>query len=80
MTPDEIDKCKNDTLVFDGDFCINNALDFFWKLKAEERKVKYKIVDYNLQLHAHNASGFDTSIILNYLPCDKHIVDNIKNG
>ena len=31
-------------------------------------------------MHAHNGNGFDTWIILNNLPCDKHIVDNIKNG
>ena len=40
-----------------------------------------KIVEYNLQLHAHNGSGFDTWIILIILRCDKHIVgDIIKNG
>ena len=31
-------------------------------------------------MHAHNFSGFDTWIVLNNLPCDKHIVDIIKNG
>ena len=31
-------------------------------------------------MHAHNGSGFDTWIILNNLPCDKHIVNIIKNG
>ena len=32
-------------------------------------------------MHAHNGSSFDTWIILNNLPCDKHIVgDIIKNG
>ena len=50
-------------------------------MKGEERQVKNKIVEYNLQLHAHNGSGFDTWIILNNLPCDKLIVgDIIKNG
>ena len=33
-----------------------------------------------MQLHAHNGSGFDSWIILNNLPCDKHIVDINKNG
>ena len=37
-------------------------------------------MEYNLHLDAHNGSGFDTWIILNKLPCDKHIVDIIKNG
>ena len=49
-------------------------------MKGEERKVKKKIVENNLQLHAHNGSGFDTWIILNNLPCDKHIVDMVENG
>ena len=31
-------------------------------------------------MHAHNSSGFDTWIVLNILPCDKHIADIIKNG
>ena len=31
-------------------------------------------------MHAHNASGFDTWIVLNNLPCDKHIVDIIKKN
>ena len=76
----EIQKSINDTIAFSGDICINNALDFCLKLKGEERKVNNKIVDYNLELHAHNGSGFDTWIILNNLPCDKHIVKIIKNG
>ena len=68
-----------DIFVFDGDKRITNALDFPLKFKGEERKVKNKIVEYKVQLHAHNVSGFFTWITLNYLPCDKDIVDNIKN-
>ena len=60
--------------------CITKALDSLLKFKGDERKVKNKFVEYNLQPHAHNGSGFDTWIILNKLPCDKHIVDIIKNG
>ena len=66
---------KKVTLVFDGDNCVTNALDFCLKFKGEERKVKKKIVEYNLQLHAYIGSGFDPSIISNILLCDKHIVD-----
>ena len=75
-------KCKKDTIVFDGDNCVEKALDFCLKIKGEERRtVNNKIVEYNLQMHAHNGSGFDTWIILNNLPCDRHIVgDIIKNG
>ena len=72
---------QKDTIVFDGDECIEKALDFCLKLKRDERKtVNKKVVEYNLQMHAHNGSGFDTWIILNNLPSDKHIVgDIIKN-
>ena len=50
-------------------------------MKRAERKVHNKIVEYNLQLHAHIGSGFDVWIISNNLPCDKHMVgDIIKNG
>ena len=31
-------------------------------------------------MRTHDVSGFDTWNILNNLPCDKHIVDIIKNG
>ena len=79
-TKEELQKSIKDTIAFSGDDCINNALDYLLKLKGEERKVNNKIVEYNLQLHAHNGSGFDTWVILNNLPCDKHIVDIIKNG
>ena len=37
LTPYEIEKCKKDTIVFDGDNCVSNALDFRLKLKVEER-------------------------------------------
>ena len=79
-TKEELQKSIKDTIAFAGDNRINNALDYLLKLKGEERKVKNKVVEYNLQMHAHNGSGFDTWIILNNLPCDKHIVDIIKNG
>ena len=68
--------------MFDGDNCVEKALDFCLKLKGEERRTSpnNKIVEHNLQLHVHNGSGFDTWFILNNLPCDRHIVDIIKNG
>ena len=79
-TQEELKKSIDDTIAFAGDNCINKALGFCLKLKGESRKVKNKNAEYNLQLHAHNGSGFDLWIILNNLPCDKHIVDIIKNG
>ena len=53
-TQDVLQKSIKDTIAFDGDKCISNALDFSLKLKGEGRKVKNKIVGYNLQMHAHN--------------------------
>ena len=64
LTPHELEKCKKNTIAFDGDSCVGNASDFCLKLKEEERKDnKNTILEYNLQLHAHNGSGFDTWII-----------------
>ena len=80
LTPYELDKCKKGTFAFDGDNCVPKVLDFCLKLKGEERKVKNKIVENKLQLHAHNGYGFDTWILLNNLDCDKRIANNIKNG
>ena len=79
-TQEVLKESIDDTIALAGDNCIGNALDFCSKLKGEERKVKNKIVECKLQLNAHNGSGFDTRIILNNLPCDKHIVDISKNG
>ena len=66
--------------MFDGKNCINIALDFCLKLKGEQCKGKNKFLEYKIQFHAHNGSGFDTWIILKNLPCDQHIVHIIKNG
>ena len=37
LTPYEYEKCKNDAIVFDGDNCVTNALEFCLKLEGEER-------------------------------------------
>ena len=79
-TKEDVEKSIKDTIAFMGDICIDNALDYCLNLKGEPRLVKYKIAEYNLQLHAHNGSGFDTWIILNNLRCDKLISNIIKNG
>ena len=71
LTPSEIDKYRNDTNAFDGDNCVEKALDFCLELKREKyRDKKGKILENNLQLPAHNGSGFDTWIVLKNLPCD----------
>ena len=75
LTRDETDKCKKDTIAFDGDNCVDKALDFCLKLKGEEYKDKKgKVLEYTSQLQAHNGSGFDTWIVLNNLSCDKKLL------
>ena len=63
--------------MFEEEDCFTKALDFLLKFKGEERLVKNGIVEYTLQIDAHNGSGFDTWIILSHLSCDKRIVDII---
>ena len=40
LTSDEIEKCRKDTIAFDGDNFVEKALDFCLKLKGEEYKDK----------------------------------------
>ena len=80
LTHDEREKCRKDFIAFDGDDCVEKVLDFCLKLKEEYKDKKGKVLEYNLQLHAHNGCGFDTWIVLNNLSCDKRIVNIIKNG
>ena len=42
VTSNETDKCKKDTIAFDGDIFVENALDFCLKLKRGEYKEKKK--------------------------------------
>ena len=79
-TKNELERSLQDTIAFAGDKCISNALDYCLKLKGEEYKINNEVVEYNLQMHAHNGSGFDTWIVLNNLDCDKRIVNVVKNG
>ena len=80
-TQEEFKKSIIDTLVFVGDNCVGIALDFCLKLKEEEYKDNIgKVLENNIQLHAHNGKDFDTWIVLNNLHCDKRIVNIQKNG
>ena len=80
-TKEELENSTIDCISFAGSNCIEKSLDFLLRFKGGERKVNNKVLEYNLQLHAHNGSSFDTWINLNNLPCDKHIVgDIVKNG
>ena len=79
-TPYELIKCKEETFVFDEENCNTKVVDFSFKLEGQERKVCKKVVEKNFQLHAHNGSGYNIWQIWSILPCDKHIVDDIRNG
>ena len=79
-TKNELEKSLQDTIAFAGDKCNSNALDYCLKSKGEEYKTSNKVFEYNLQMHAHNGSGFDTWTVLNNLDCGKRIVNVIKNG
>ena len=55
-------------------------LDHVLSFKGEPKKVKNKIVEYNLYLIAHNGSGFDSYVVLNNLPQWRSVDKLIKNG
>ena len=55
-------------------------LDCVLSFKGEPKKVKNKIVEYNLYLIAHNGSGFDSYVVLKNLHQWRCIVKLIKNG
>ena len=65
ISEQEYQKCLNDCVVFKGTDCINEMLDHVLSFKGEPKKVKNKIVEYNLYLIAHNGSGFDSYVVLN---------------
>ena len=76
----EYQKCLNDCVVFKGTDCVNEMLDHVLSYKGEPKKIKNKIVEYNLYLIAHNGSGFDSYVVLNNLPQWRSVVKLIKNG
>ena len=80
ISEQEYQKCLNDCVVFKGTDCFNEMLDHVLSLKGEPKKVKNKIVEYNLYLVAHNGSGFDSFVVLNNLPQRRSVVKLIKNG
>ena len=55
-------------------------LDHVLSFKGEPKKIKKKIVEYNLYLIAHNGSDFDSYVVLNNLPQWRSVVKLIKNG
>ena len=80
ISEQEYQKCLNDCVVFKGTDCINEMLDHVLSFKREPKKMKNKIVEYNLYFIAHNGSGFDSYVVLNNLPQWRSVVKLIKNG
>ena len=80
ISEQEYQKCLNGCVVFKGTGCVNEMLDHVLSFKGEPKKVKNKIVGYNLYLIAHNGSGFDSYVLLNNLPRWRSVVKLIKNG
>ena len=80
ISEQEYQKCLNDCVVFKGTDYINEMLDHVLSFKGEPKKVKNKIVEYNLCLIAHNGSGFDSYVVLNNLPQWRSVVKPVKNG
>ena len=55
-------------------------LDHVLSFKGEPKKVRKKIVEYNLYLIAQIGSGFDSYVVLNNLPQWRSVVKLIKSG
>ena len=80
ISEQEYQKCLNDCVIFKGTNCINEMLDNVLSFKGDSKKIKIRIVEYNLYLLAHNGSGFDSCVVLNNLPQRRSVVKLIKNG
>ena len=80
ISEQEYQKSLNDCVVFKGTDCFNKMLDHDLSFKGEPKKVKNRIVEYNLYLIAHNGSGFDSYVVLNNLPQWRNVVKLIKNA
>ena len=73
-------KCEKDTFELDGVDCTSKMLEWLATSKGETRKVGNKIVEYKLQLLAHNGSAIDTYVVLNSLSNWHRLVNIVKRG
>ena len=80
ISEQEYQKCLNDCVVFKGTNFVNEMLDLVLSFIGGPKKIKNKIVEYNLYLIPHNGSGFDGYVVLNNLPQWRSVVKPIKNG
>ena len=72
-------KCLNDCVVFKGTDCIFEMVGHVLSFKGDPKKIKNKIVEYNLYLIAHNGNGFDCYVVINNLPHWRSVFKLIKN-
>ena len=68
ITQRENEKCRKDCIVFKGTDTFNEMLVYVLQPKGEPKKIKKKIVNYNLYLLAHKGNGFDSYVVLKILP------------
>ena len=55
-------------------------LDYVFQFTGEPKKVKIKIVNFNIYLIAHKGIGFDSFVVSNNLPQWRTVVSLVKNG
>ena len=80
LTNEEYKKCKTDTNFFDENDRIEKMMDWLSGFKGEPTKLNGRIVEYKLQLKAHNGSGFDKWVVLNILSSWYGILNFIRIG
>ena len=80
ITEKDYQKCLIDCVVFKGTDCFKEKLDNVLLFRGEAKNINNKIVKYDLNLIAHNGSGFDSYVVLNNLPQWRSLVKLIKNG
>ena len=80
ITQTEIEKCKNDCIVFKSTDCINEMLDHVLNFEGKPKKIRKKIVQYELCSIGDNGNGFASCIVLNNLPQWRTVVNLVGNG
>ena len=79
-TDRQLDKCRNDCIVFDGSNRINEMLEHVLEFKGETRRLNKSFVKHNLYFIAHKGSRFDSFVVINNLPPWRTVTNVIKTG
>ena len=80
LTNGDYQKCKKDTIVFEGTECISKMSEWLVTPKGEPKKVEIKIVDCELQLIAENGSASVTYVVSNSSSNWDSLINILKNG